>query len=81
MTQHFVDVALNEVLKEVSEIPPFIIIESDNCSNQYKSAAHFNSIQNITDKHQCNVLQLFDIAQHRKGKENHVGGVAKTAIR
>lgn len=40
------------MLDEVPEIPSnaYVIIESDNCASQYKSAGHFSSVQKIADQ-------------------------------
>lgn len=42
--QHFVELALHEMISELPTIPETIVIESDNCSQQYKSASHFYSL-------------------------------------
>ena len=44
--QVFVHLAIEEMLKETKINPDMhIIIESDNCSQQYKSAPHFYHLQ------------------------------------
>ena len=57
-----------------------IVIESDNCSSQYKSAAHFqgNKIYQISINQK---LFVYSIAEHGMGEVDHVGGIVKTAIR
>ena len=46
--QNFLPLALQEILKETAlDGPDVMIIESDNCSSQYKSAAHFLGVQEI----------------------------------
>ena len=47
--QHSSDVVLYEMLKEIENTAGYIIIESNNWKSQYKSAAHFASIQSIAD--------------------------------
>ena len=79
--QHFVYVVLYEMLKEIENTTKYIITESNNCKSQYKSAAHFVSIQSIADFYDKKVLQIFRIAEPGKGEVDHVGGIAKTTIR
>ena len=80
--QQFVYVVLEEMLKEVT-IPDncVMVIESDNCSCQYKSSAHFASMQTLADKYNRLIIRVFGIPEHGKGEVDHVGGLAKTAIR
>ena len=82
--QQFVHIALNEMLSE-AELPTgddaYVIIESDNCTSQYKSAAHFHSIQQISNEKNVKIVRVYSIAEHGKGEVDHVGGIAKTAIR
>ena len=58
-----------------------IIIESDNCSGQYKSAEHFHNMQCIANKYQRQVVCVYRVAGHGEGEVDHVGGVAKVAVR
>ena len=69
------------MLKEIENTAEYIIIESDNCKSQYKSAAHFASIQSMADFCDKKVLQLFGMAEYGKGEVEHVGGISKTTIR
>ena len=57
-----------------------IVIESDNCSSQYKSAAHFQGTKDLSNKYKSTIICVYSIAEHGKGKVNHVGGTVKTAI-
>ena len=58
-----------------------ILIQSDNCSSQYKSACHFSHLQKLANSQQKQVLRLWSIAGYGKGEVDHVGGVAKIAIK
>ena len=58
-----------------------IIIESDNCTGQYKSIQHFYHLQLLCNELNRLIIRLYGIAGHRKGEVNHVGGVAKVAVR
>ena len=57
-----------------------IIIESDNCKSQYKSAQHFFNMQNIANKYMRLLIYLYGVAGHGKGEVDHVGGMAKAAV-
>ena len=76
------DLAIKEMSSE-ADISDFdvIIIESDNCSGQYKSAQHFHDMQNLANLHNKTVIRPYSVAGHGKGEEDHVGGVAKVSIR
>ena len=54
----FVDITLNEMLNDV-EIGNdcVIIICSDNCAAQYKSAAHFYTCQQLANKYNTKVIR------------------------
>ena len=58
-----------------------VLIQSDNCSSQYKSAHHFSHLQKLANSQQKQVLHLWSIAGHGKDEVNHTGGVAKIAIK
>ena len=57
------------------------IIESDNCKSQYKSAQQFFNMQNIANKYTRLLIYLYGVAGHGKGEDDHVGGMAKVAVR
>ena len=57
------------------------MIESDNCTSQYKSAQHFHDLQEISTKYNRMLVRVFGIAGHGKGEIDHVGGLAEVAIR
>ena len=80
--QTFVKLALEKMLEEsVRSMPEMYIIESDNCNAQYKSAQHFEAIQCLSTTFKIPVVWIFSIAGHEKGGVDHVGGLAKCAIR
>ena len=58
-----------------------IVIESDNCSLQCKSAEHFHDLQSIADSMNKKIIRIYGIAGHGKEEVDHVGGIAKIAIR
>ena len=80
--QQFVQIILEEMLLEVEYITveTTIAIESDNCSSQYKSAAHLQGIQDLSNKYKSTIIRVYSIAEHGKGKADHVGRIVKTAI-
>ena len=58
-----------------------IIIESNNCTAQYKSASPFFKLQHLSDVVYKPVIRIWSIAGHGKGEVDHVGGIAKVIIR
>ena len=80
--KHFVQLLILEILKKVdfSENPGYIVIESDNCSYQYKSYAGFHGMQTLANKFQVNVIRIFSITEHGKGEVDHAGGLAKATL-
>ena len=75
----FVNVVLKEIIECVSTIPHLSIIESDNCSAQYKSTEHFYNIQSLAGHFNIPIIQVF--VGHKKGGVDHVGSLAKCGIR
>ena len=69
------------MLETVESMPELCVIESDNCTSQYKSAHHFHDIQAISDQIQIPIIRLYSVAGHGNGEVDHVGGLAKIAIR
>ena len=67
--------------ESVRSMPEMYIIESDNCNAQYKSAQHFEAIQCLSTTFEIPVVWIFSIAGHGKGEVDHIGGLAKCAIR
>lgn len=80
--QAFVKLAIQQIFRDV-EIPTEmkILIESDNCSSQYKSSQHFHDLQLLANQFNRTVIRVFGIAGHGKGEVDHVGGVVKVAAR
>ena len=66
--QQFVDLVLNEMLDDIPNIPPYIIVEFHNCSTQYKSEAHLYSMEKIANKFNGTVVHLFGIPKRSKRK-------------
>ena len=81
--QHFAPSYIERML-EAPEVQAFdlsnVVIESDNCSGQYKSSPHFHGMQEIVNRYNIPVIWIYGIAEHRKGEINHVGGNAKNTI-
>ena len=69
-------------MNEVDDLSnyPHIIIESDNCRNQYESCSHFYGMQKLADEYKIPLIRVWCIADHGKGDMDHVGGVAKTQL-
>ena len=66
--QVFVHQALEEMI-ERTNIPEDkrLLIESDNCSGQYKSSHHFFHLQSLSNQLNKIIIRLYGIAQHGKG--------------
>ena len=66
----FVKIAMDEMLSEVSNMNSFdaVVIESDNCTAQYKSAKDFNDLQKLSNRLDKNIIRLYGIAGHGKGE-------------
>ena len=54
-----------------------IVIDSDNCSVQYKSCLSFHHLQRISNKFDLPVIKMYGIPGHGKGEVDHVGSTAK----
>ena len=63
------------------ETGAYVVIESDNCPSQYKYAEHFYTIPQLSNELYARVVRVFGILEHGKGELDHVGGIAKNAIR
>ena len=78
----FVETAMEKMIGDACVVEDsVIVVESDNCCSQYKSANHFASLQNISNREDKQLIRIWSIAGHGKGEVDHVGGVAKIAIR
>ena len=72
--QTFVKQVLEEMIATVEYVPQTCIIESGNCSSQFKSAQHFDDLKHICNKMGVPIVWLFSVAGHGKGEVDHVGG-------
>ena len=80
--QVFVNHVLDKMLEESSlKEGDKLIIESDNCTSQYKCAEHFSGLQDIARKYKVTVIRVYGVAGHGKGDVDHVGGLAKVCVR
>ena len=77
---------VNEVLKEILnsadslEDVSTIIIENDNCSNQYWSAQHFHDLHQLCNITRKEIIQVCGVAGHGKSGIDHMGDPAKVAV-
>ena len=80
--QSFVRLSFEEIMDhtDAPETAP-IVRESDNCTNQVKSAEHFRDCQQLSNMLMRTIIRLWGIAGHGKGEVDHVGGIAKVAAR
>ena len=58
--QVFTKLAMEEILAE-EDVASYdvMVIESDNCTSQYKSALHFHHLQQLSDTHNKNKQELY----------------------
>ena len=59
----------------------YCVVESDNCTSQYKSRRHFSHMQDMAEETGMTIIRVYGIAGHGKGEVDHVGGIVKTAVR
>ena len=76
----FVSKVLDEMLAD-TEHSKTIVIESDNCSSQYKCTAHFFKLQSISNDWNATIIRCYCVAGHGKGGVDHVGGLTTVKIR
>ena len=80
--QAFVRLCFEEIMDHTDAPENATIVwETDNCSNQGKSAEHFVDCQQLANQLTRTIIRLWGIAGHGKGEVDHVGGVAKVAAR
>ena len=61
---------LNKLLEMLQNVDDFeqidtILIESDNCFNQYKYALHFHNLQSIPNKFNKSLICVYGVTGHR----------------
>ena len=79
--QSLVLVALQEMMKFAGVEDGNLVITSDNCSSQYKSAKNFADLQLLADEFGVTIVRMYGVAGHGKNEVDSVGGTAKIAIR
>ena len=80
--QVFVNQSIHEMLKKEDNIGFYdmIIIESDNCTSQYKSAQHFHDLQKISNQFDKTVVRIYGVAGHGKGEVLFLTGDSCTLL-
>ena len=80
--QSFVYLSLREMIMFAGvEEGTSVIVTSDNCSSQYKSAKNFDDLQRLADEFLITIIRIYGVAGHGKNEVDSVGGTAKIAIR
>ena len=80
--QAFVKIAIREILDEIKVSPgDTVIVNSDNCTSQYKSAHNFHDLETLAKEYKINIIRIFGVPGHGKNEINTVGGTQKIAIR
>ena len=81
MIQSTANTLLKAALKECWKHQKYkllqVIIESDNCS---PVSPHFHGMQEIANRYNIPVIRIYGMAEHGKGKIDHVGGTTKNTI-
>ena len=77
----FVDEVILQMIEDAPATINIILINSDNCSNQYKCIQHFAKLQALANKKNITIIRIWSIAGHGKGEVDHVGGLGKVTIR
>ena len=77
--QAFVDQAMGTILEVVGSDADgkCLVVCSDNCTGQYKSAENFYNLQMIANKYEATLIRIYGVANHGKGQVD----CAKIAIR
>ena len=93
--QTFAATAIKEMLMQTDlETGYNVVIVSDNCSSQYKSAKHFFDLHKLSNDKDIRIVRVYGIAGHSKNKlfviasknfaippTDSVGGIAKIGIK
>ena len=79
--QQLVGVNLKKLLNIAAESnPKLILVESDN-GGDYKSSEHFHLVQEYCNEIGIPILRAYGTPEHCKHEVDHVGGIAKAALR
>ena len=80
--QAFVKIAIREILDDIKISPgDTLIVISDNCTSQYKSAHNFHDLESLAKEYKINIVRIYGIPGHGKNEIDTVGGTQKIAIR
>ena len=74
MRQHCVREDVKESKLEEGET---LVIESDNCTSQYKSAEHFDGLVKLATRNNVKIILIYRVVGHGNGEVDHVGNSAK----
>lgn len=80
--QSFVNQVLVSVIQgEIKHSCEVILVHSDNCTSQYKSAESFYDLQNLSNNFGKTVIRVYGVAGHGKSEVDSIGGILKIAVR
>ena len=80
--QSFVDIVIREMLSEEDVAAhDLIVVDSDNCTSQYKSVLDLHHYQMIANDYNKTLIKMYGVPSHGKGEVDHVGGTAKVVSR
>ena len=76
-----ISVMISTIQAEIKSFADTILIQSDNCASQYKSAESFYDLQNLSNNFGRRVIRVYGVAGHGKSEVDSVGGTLKIAVR
>ena len=77
----FVDEVVLQMIEDSPSRTKTVLINSDNCLNQYKFIQHFLRLQDLATNKDITIVRIWSTAGHGKGEVHHVGGLRKVTIR
>ena len=63
----YVHLVLEDIFDDKGFKDTYVIIKSDNASNQYKDLYAFASMHQLADKYNCTIIRIYGAAGHGKG--------------
>ena len=63
----YVHLVLEDIFDDKGYKDTYVIIKSDNASNQYKDLYAFASMHQLADKYNCTIIRIYGAAGHGKG--------------
>ena len=75
LTTYISPMTLREILDNTEMKPDtMLVVENNNCANQYKSAKSFYLIQQLSNLYNVPICRIYRVAGHGKNEVDSVGG-------